>query len=171
MDPGKREKPMTRPTALGRPAILFLAGAALLLPGCFRHHTIEPGTWRLTIEANDVESKVFARKKPRDVEVTVDWGDGKSYEMVNVQFMTKTDGQTRALRGKIESQESHLDGRKVESHEIHLEGLDPAWILMLSGKVHDPKSVSGTAFARGRLENDMRSFQGTFTMNKVEPGP
>jgi hypothetical protein len=132
------------------------AGAA----GCFHSHTIESGTWRLTIEAKESsEGRQFVRK-PRDVQVTVDWSStDKDIEAVKVTFESREDQRpvTRVLTGQIK------DG------EVSLGGADRDWEILLRGKVYDRESMNGTSFARLRW-NEQTYFSGTWTMVKVKPG-
>ena len=158
---------MIRSRSFRETAALLLGGAALLLPGCFRHHTIEPGTWRLMLEPRDAKSAAYSRNKPRDVEVTVEWGEGKKSEVVTVQYVAKSDAQERALRGTIATVSDRGQDRGSDRSEIDLRGQDPKWNLWLHGVVHNGRSMSGNAFALGRFD-DKQSFDGTWTMTKAE---
>lgn len=138
-------------------ALLFTALTFPALEGCLKSHTIQPGIWRLSIEAQkeDPESWKYARK-PRDVDLTVDWGTKKT-EVVKIRYESKTETGTkpRELKGKI-------DGT-----DIVLEGYDQDWVIWLKGVVNGPRSMNGTAFGRGRL-NDKAYFNGTWTLVKVQ---
>ena len=165
---------------MGSRAAAILA-AGLFVSGCFRHHTIEPGTWRLRIEPRKPASgssgeklENYAYKQPRDVEVTVEWGPSKKVENVTVQFRSKKDAELRVLKGTIEPEGSHANlpeepagSPEATGPAINLEGRDPDWDLRVWGHVHNPRSMSGNIFTRGRGLYTDRYFDGTWTMNKV----
>jgi hypothetical protein len=137
--------------------LLALPLFVLTAGGCASKHTIEPGPWRLSIEAgrNHTDSKQF-EPRPKDVEVTVDWGSPKGTEDVRVFFPIRSGSGLRELKGTI------------KDHEIDLNGVDQDWIIWIKGKVNNPQSLNGNAFARGRL-NDKLLFDGTWTMVKAKP--
>jgi hypothetical protein len=146
--------------------LMPLAALCLLSPlvsGCFRHHAIEPGRWRLTIEAkpSSPESKRFLRK-PRDVDVQVDWSKADTtMELIKVHYLSRVNQNEidRALVGTIDTE------RKVS-----LEGSDPDWELALWGSVNSLSSMNGLVFGRSRnfKLNDLL-FEGTWTMRRIEP--
>src|SRR5262249_28657025 len=131
-------------------AALLLLSAVVPAAGCFRHHTIEPGSWRMSIDASRTspQFKQYA-PKPRDVEVAVDWGKEKGTEEIRVFFESKTGQGTRELKGKI------------AGGDIELKGVDQDWDLSFWGRVNNPQSMNGLAYGRGRI-NDQINFEGTW---------
>lgn len=129
---------------------------ALLGGGCFRHHTIEPGTWRLTLKPSRGSEKWVA--PPTEVEVAVDWAREEGVELVKVKYFPAPQGENQA-------QPYVLAGRLKEG-KVDLKGNTNFWQMRIWGEVLTPQSMNGTAFARGRLEDDAL-FEGTWRMAKV----
>ena len=153
--------------------LLIISTLGPAASGCFRHHTIEPGPWRLKIEAGtqNPESKRYSRK-PRNVEVLVDWSkSGTDIEDVKLQYVSRTGDNvvTRQMSGTIQAGGGSQAGSEPFK-EISVEGSDPDWTLHLWGKVYGPESMGGSAFARSRnYDFDKLYFEGTWTMVRIKP--
>jgi hypothetical protein len=159
--PGKL---LLRASALGALAFLSL--------GCLRSHTIEPGTWRLSIRP--VESNVATGNRPirpKHVEVTVGWTKEKDVEFVRVAYQKPIReeefdaSRPRVLAGRIKPE---LDNAGRELRKVSFMGADDHWELQFLGEVQHSQAMRGQVYARGR-ENDRDYFSGHWMMVKVQP--
>ena len=143
--------------------ISFAALASTLVPGvgCFRSHTIEPGTWRLTIRptesSGDSQSLV---PPPRKVELNVDWGKEKGLEDLKIHYYPEPTPEEP-------SPKPWVLGGKVQDGKVEIVGLTSFWNIRLWGVVESSFKMSGNVFARGRLQ-DKRYFSGTFHLGKLQ---
>jgi hypothetical protein len=145
----------------GWKSLLTLAALVVAGPGCFRHHTIEPGAWKLVIKpgSDNPDSAAYAKLHPLLVEVNLDWAkEGESLKMDYDEAPTKEDpeGRRYVLEGPLK------DGK------LDLKGVTHYWSLQFWGEVKSPRAVSGSVFGRVR-NNDKIYFDGVWRMTKVQP--
>jgi len=145
-------------------------------PGCMRSHTIEPGTWRLSIRAVESNAGMAGRTiKPKEVQVSLGWGkdkDDKNQEQVHVRYFKPDSDDVgesgqRVLSGAIRQVEDNA-GKKLS--KIEIAGVDDYWQLSYTGDVMSARRMSGTVWARGRVD-DSYYFSGVWKMEKVLPRP
>jgi hypothetical protein len=141
--------------------LVVVLASALPAAGCFRSHTIEPGTWKLTISptesSGDAQSLV---PPPRKVEVNVDWGREKAVEELKINYYPE------AAPGEPPPKPWVLAG-KVQEGKVEIVGFTSFWNLRLWGVVESSVRMNGNVFARGRLQ-DKRYFSGTFRLVKLQ---
>lgn len=138
------------------PLMALLTGS-----GCFRSHTIEPGTWKLTIRSESQESQNYT-PPPANVEVTVDWGKEKGTEDVRVVITNPPN------ENQPEVKKYTLAGVLKEG-EVELQGMAQYWEVRVWAKVLSPRSLMGPMFARMRPPNDRKYFEGIWRITKVQP--
>ena len=147
-------------------ALPLLGGA-----GCFRSHTIEPGTWTLTIlpKEEHPESRNYV-PPPSNVEVSVDWGKEKGTEILTVVITdppteNEPEGAKYTLRGELKDKTTPAGVVR----EADLQGVTKSWHVRVWPKVTSPRSMSGTMYAVMRRTSDKRTFEGIWKIVKVTP--
>ena len=141
------------------PLLALFAGA-----GCFRSHTIEPGTWKLAIlpKEENPENRKYV-PPPANVEVSVDWGKEKDTEDVKVVITNP------AKADEPEGKKYALTGVLKDGQIRPLKGFSDYWEVQVFATVNSSRLVSGTMWARMRPPNDNVYFEGIWKITKVTP--
>ncbi len=149
---------------------------ALCLPlalsfGCMRRHSIEAGSWRLQLKASQPGSQSERYVTPiKDVQLTVQWGKEKGTELIKIQYLKPAPEESSEQKDELEEESAPVAmAGEIQNGEVKLLGADAHWNLQLRGKVLNPSTMQGTAFARGRhAGQDKYYFDGTWRMVKTK---